>query len=364
KRLEIAKLDDMFTTRLVTEIPDALRSLLTALLEVKTLHTIDLSDNAFGMNTQAPLVEFLKAHTPLKHLYLNNNGLGPAAGVLVANALAELADKKEEARNNKVAYEVPPLETVLCGRNRLETGSMEAWSNAIQKHKDGLKTIKMQQDGIRKDGIPILLGDGLRYAKNIEVIDLQDNTFTVTGSTVLAEILPGLAGLRELGVSDCLLSARGFLKVAKSLAQGKNKNLEILRLQFNEINDKGLKELLDAVRDALPALKKLEINGNVLDEEDPSILGLREVFDKRRKDANKAAGKEEDEDEDEEDETWGLDELDELEEPDSDVEEEEEESEEEETAVKDATEAENEKVAEKKDKEVDELAKALDKTSI
>lgn len=360
-RLSVAKLDDMFTTRLLTEIPPALKALLTALLEVKTLQTIDLSDNAFGLNTQAPLVDFLKEHTPLRHLYLNNNGLGPNAGVLVADAVAELADKKEKARNDKVDYEVPPLETILCGRNRLETGSMEAWAKAIKKHKDGLKTIKMPQDGIRKDGIPVLLGDGLRYATGIEVIDLQDNTFTITGSSTLAEILPNLTEIRELGVSDCLLSARGFIKVAKALAKGKNTKLEILRLQFNEINDKGLKELVGAVKNALPALKKIEINGNVFEEEDPSVVELREVFDDRRKAANEAAGKDEDEDEEE----WGLDELDELEEPDSDAEEdEEEEEEEEEVIVKDAEEAENAKVAQEKDKSVDELAKTLDKTSI
>ncbi|KAI5306620.1 hypothetical protein KEM56_000052 [Ascosphaera pollenicola] len=361
-RLSVAKLDDMFTTRLVTEIPPALSALLTALLEVKTLQTIDLSDNAFGLNTQAPLVEFLKEHTPLRHLYLNNNGLGPKAGVLVADAVAELADKKEKARNDKVDYEVPPLETILCGRNRLETGSMEAWANAIKKHKNGLRTIKMPQDGIRKDGIPVLLGDGLRYATGIEVIDLQDNTFTVTGSSTLVAILPNLTEIKELGVSDCLLSARGFIKVAKALLKGNNKKLETLRLQFNEINDKGLKELVPAVRDALPALKKLEINGNVFDEEDPSVVGLREIFDERRRTANEAAGKDEDDDEEE----WGLDELDELEEPDSDAEEEdvEEEEEEQETVVKDAEAAENEKVAQEKDKNVDELAKTLDKTSI
>ncbi|KZZ88388.1 Leucine-rich repeat, ribonuclease inhibitor subtype [Ascosphaera apis ARSEF 7405] len=360
-RLSVAKLDDMFTTRLLTEIPPALKALLTALLEVKTLQTIDLSDNAFGLNTQAPLVDFLKEHTPLRHLYLNNNGLGPNAGVLVADAVAELADKKEKARNDKVDYEVPPLETILCGRNRLETGSMEAWAKAIKKHKDGLKTIKMPQDGIRKDGIPVLLGDGLRYATGIEVIDLQDNTFTITGSSTLAEILPNLTEIRELGVSDCLLSARGFIKVAKALAKGKNTKLEILRLQFNEINDKALKELVGAVKNALPALKKIEINGNVFEEEDPSVVELREVFDDRRKAANEAAGKDEDEDEEE----WGLDELDELEEPDSDAEEdEEEEEEEEEVIVKDAEEAENAKVAQEKDKSVDELAKTLDKTSI
>ncbi len=47
-----------------------------------------------------PLVEFLAAHVPLQHLYLNNNGLGPHAGILIADALSELHGKKEEARKS------------------------------------------------------------------------------------------------------------------------------------------------------------------------------------------------------------------------------------------------------------------------
>ncbi|KAI4122356.1 MAG: hypothetical protein LQ347_006528, partial [Umbilicaria vellea] len=46
KTLQIANLDDIFTSRLLSEIPPALSSLLTALLELPHLHTINLSDNA------------------------------------------------------------------------------------------------------------------------------------------------------------------------------------------------------------------------------------------------------------------------------------------------------------------------------
>ncbi|KAI5293706.1 hypothetical protein KEM52_005295, partial [Ascosphaera acerosa] len=287
--LAVVKLDDMFTTRLVTEIPPALSALLTALLDVKTLQTVDLSDNAFGLNTQAPLVEFLRQHVPLRHLLLSNNGLGPKAGVLVADALAELAQRKEEARTlQKEAkteaeaeagpdYEIPPLETILCGRNRLETGSMAAWARAVRAHGAGLKTLKLQQDGIRTEGILTLLGEGLRYARGLQVVDLQDNTFTAAGAATLARILPGLPALRELGVSDCLLGAKGWVKVARALATGCCAELQVLRLQFNEITAAGLAELVRAVL-ALPALRRVEVNGNVFDEEDTSVIVLREIF--------------------------------------------------------------------------------------
>jgi Ran GTPase-activating protein 1 len=93
---------------------------------------INLNDNAFGLNTQAPLVAFLSSHVPLQHLILNNNGLGPHAGILIADALTALHAKKVEAR--KAGEEVPDLETVICGRNRLENGSMTAWAKAYSLH--------------------------------------------------------------------------------------------------------------------------------------------------------------------------------------------------------------------------------------
>ncbi|KAK5702236.1 Ran GAP Rna1, partial [Elasticomyces elasticus] len=110
KGLEVAELADIFTSRLLSEIPQALTALLNALLEISTLHTVNLSDNAFGLNTQAPLVDFLSRHVPLRHLILNNNGLGPAAGTYIAEGLTKLADRKEEAR--KEGKEVALLESI------------------------------------------------------------------------------------------------------------------------------------------------------------------------------------------------------------------------------------------------------------
>ncbi|KAF2109462.1 ran GTPase activating protein 1 [Lophiotrema nucula] len=365
-KLQVANFADVFTGRLLSEIPPALAALLTSLLTLPDLHTVNLSDNAFGLNTQAPLVDFLSQHVPLRHLILNNNGLGPAAGVLVAEALTKLAEKKEAARREGKV--VPNLETVICGRNRLENGSMAAWATAYAAH-NKIKEIKMVQNGIRQEGITHLLTNGLSHATELNILDLQDNTFTATGAKALSNVVGKWTELKELGVGDCLLSARGGVALANALQKGKHTKLEVLRLQFNEITSKGIKGLADA-HTALPALRRIELNGNRFEEEDPSIEKLREVLE-ARKEAADGVGEDDEE-------YWGIDELDELEEESDDEEDEDEDakagSDEEEEGVnveeKAARqiiadqEAEDENVPQEKDQKVDDLADALAKTEI
>ena len=365
--LQIAKLDDIFTSRLLSEIPPALSSLLTSLLTLPNLYTVDLSDNAFGLNTQAPLVDFLSKHVALKHLILQNNGLGPNAGSLIANALNTLAERKAEARQE--GREVPDLETVICGRNRLESGSMAAWAKAYRAHQK-VKTVKMVQNGIRQDGVSLLLKEGLMECRQLEVLDLQDNTFTITGAKALAEVVEGWKDLRELGIGDSLLGSRGARDLAQVLEKGENKQLQVLRLQFNEIDDKGVQVILKAAKHGLPALRRVELNGNKFSEDDEGVEGLRTLLDGRKDEAGENMA----------DEEWGLDELDELEEEsdedeevdasNEDDEDDEERDDEKESGikgldiVKDADLVEDSKVSQKKDEDVDRLADALGKTEI
>ena len=199
---KIANLADIFTGRLLNEIPAALEALLTALLTLPQLHTINLSDNAFGFNTQAPLIAFLSAHTPLRHLILTNNGLGPEAGAKIAAALTTLAARKKHAG----AGGAPKLETVVCGRNRLENGSMAAWAGAYAAHAPGLVEVKMVQNGIRQEGVAQLLRTGLVHATGLRVLDLQDNTFTAMGARALSEVVGGWS---ELRVCVCVCGGGG-----------------------------------------------------------------------------------------------------------------------------------------------------------
>lgn len=358
-KLEFADLHDIFTGRLVEEIPPALNDLLVALLSCQQLTKIDLSDNAFGLKTKDPLIDFLAKHVPLQHLILNNNGMGPIAGASIAEALTELAKKKDAAR--KDGKTVPDLESVVCGRNRLENGSMEAWAEAYRAH-DGMKSVKMTQNGIRPEGISLLISNGLSACQNLEVVDLQDNTFTNRGATALAKTLSRWSHLKELGVGDSLLGGRGSIKVFETLAAGHNKEVEILRLEFNDITPSGVKALLQAAHEGLPVLRRVELNGNKFEEEDPSVEDLAALLSERKDEHGSSQDPEN---------HWGVGDLDELEGEDEDEEEEEEQDEgddeeeqKREKVLEEAALAEEATVPLEKDPDVDALADILGQTKV
>jgi Ran GTPase-activating protein 1 len=240
---------------------------------------------------------------------------------------------------------------------------MGAWAKAYAAHR-GVREVKMIQNGIRQEGITYLLKDGLSHASQLRVLDLQDNTFTALGARALSDVVGGWTQLQELGVGDCLLSGRGGVMLGKALQEGNNAKLEVLRLQFNEIDAEGVKGLADA-HEKLPALRRVELNGNRFSEDDEGVEKLREVLEARKEKADGVG---------EGDEYWGLDELDELEDESDEEEEEGAESGDEEEGVEveekaarevaAAQQAEEENVPLENDKSVNDLADTLRKTQI
>jgi len=87
KTLRIAGMSDIFTGRLITEIPDSLRALCDALVDHEELEEIHLSDNAFGGRSAEPMVNLLTNNHHIRLLNLSNNGLGVTGGTIVADAL-------------------------------------------------------------------------------------------------------------------------------------------------------------------------------------------------------------------------------------------------------------------------------------
>ena len=233
---------------------------------------------------------------------------------------------------------------------------MNAWARMYSLH-SGVKEVKMVQNGIRQEGISHLLSEGLKHTKSIKILDLQDNTFTILGSRALAGVISGWTEIVELGVGDSLLGAKGGVLVANALAKGSNKNLEILRLQFNDLTSTSLEAFVKATQSSLPALRKVEITGNKFSEENAHLETLKDLLEARKEETAGDVVVEDD---------WGLDSLSDLEGSDSDEDEEEEEEKQEqehvrEKLIQDAEEAQEEPVIGRKDPEVDDLAKELEK---
>jgi len=71
---------------LISEIPHALSAICDALADHPTLEELDLSDNAFGGRCAENMVNFLETNQSVQRFKLNNNGMGPAGGTIIANA--------------------------------------------------------------------------------------------------------------------------------------------------------------------------------------------------------------------------------------------------------------------------------------
>ncbi|KAJ9096560.1 hypothetical protein QFC20_006418 [Naganishia adeliensis] len=309
KSLKIADFADVFTGRLISEIPHALSAICDALATHPTLVELDLSDNAFGGRCAENMVNFLETNQSVQVFKLNNNGMGPAGGTIIANAIRKNADTlKSQGKESN-------LRTVVCGRNRLENGSAPAWAAAFAAHQN-LREVRLPQNGIRPEGIK-LLAEGLSKCPHLECLDLQDNTATESGTRAISAALPSWPNLHTLNLSDLLLSPRGGISLATALAKGTNRHLHTLKLQFGEIDARAIHILAKGIGEHLSELTCLELNGNRADPEEECIERVR--------DALASHGHED-----------ALDELDEMEEPESDDEEdasaeEEEEQDEEET---------------------------------
>ncbi|KAI1794972.1 RNI-like protein [Ganoderma leucocontextum] len=294
QKLRIANFADIFTGRLITEIPLALSAICDALIGKPTLVEIDLSDNAFGGRSVDPLVPFLSSARPLRVLKLNNNGLGPAGGAVIADALSRLADslpKDTEVKSN--------LRTIICGRNRLEDGSADAWAAALAAH-GTLEEVRMPQNGIRMAGIAAL-AKALAANPGLLHLDLQDNTFAAEGGKAFARELAGGVWplLRVLNLSDCVIGEEGEVSpVVEALAKGLHTKLETLQLQNDNLEAAEF-ALLAGVVVKLPALKRVEAQWNEVDEDDESVAALLTAL---RKQGGKLIMNDEEEEEEEEEE--------------------------------------------------------------
>lgn len=135
----------------------------------------------------------------------------------------------------------------------------------------------MIQNGIRMEGIEAI-ADGLQGCKGLEVLDLQDNTATRSGTRAIVRVLPSWPELRVLNLSDCLLSSAGGIALGTALAGGSNPKLEELRLQYGEFDKRTVELLATAVSQHLKELKVLELNGNKFEAEDECVERLKEAL--------------------------------------------------------------------------------------
>ncbi|XP_043110208.1 ran GTPase-activating protein 1b [Puntigrus tetrazona] len=270
RELEQCHWSDLFTGRLRSEIPPALKSLGSALMTSGARLThLDLSDNAFGPDGVKGIESLLKSSAcyTLCELRLNNCGMGIGGGMVLASALTE-CHKQSSAAGSPLR-----LKVFIAGRNRLENDGATALAKAF-KLLGSLEEVHMPQNGINHSGITAL-ATAVKHNPNLQVLNLNDNTFTKRGSIAMAEAIRHLQCLKVINFGDCLVRSEGAIAIAGALREGLP-FLRELNLSFGEICEAAAVVVAKAVRDKAN-LEKLDLNGNSFGEE--GCEALREVME-------------------------------------------------------------------------------------
>uniref|UniRef100_A0A8C2AUI5 Ran GTPase-activating protein 1 n=1 Tax=Cyprinus carpio TaxID=7962 RepID=A0A8C2AUI5_CYPCA len=270
RELEQCHWSDLFTGRLRSEIPPALKSLGCSLMTSGARLThLDLSDNAFGPDGVKGIESLLKSSAcyTLCELRLNNCGMGIGGGMVLASALTE-CHKQSSAAGSPLR-----LKVFIAGRNRLENDGATALAKAF-KLLGSLEEIHMPQNGINHPGITAL-ATAIKHNPNLQVLNLNDNTFTKRGSIAMAEAIRYLQCLKVINFGDCLVRSEGAIAIAGALRKGLP-FLRELNLSFGEICEAAAVVVAKAVRGKAD-LEKLDLNGNCFGEE--GCEALREVME-------------------------------------------------------------------------------------
>ncbi|XP_035515344.1 ran GTPase-activating protein 1b [Morone saxatilis] len=300
---------DMFTGRLRSEIPTALRSLGSALMSAGArLTELDLSDNAFGPDGVKGIEQLLKSpscHT-LRELKLNNCGMGIGGGKILAEALIE-------CHRQSSAHGAPlKLRVFIAGRNRLENEGARALAKAFQLM-GSLEEVHVPQNGINYAGV-MALASAMRHNPELRVLNFNDNTFTKKGTLAMAQALRHLRNVQVINFGDCLVRSEGAIALAAVVREGLP-ILKELNLSFGEITEAAALVVAQAVTDK-PHMEKVDLNGNCLGEE--GCEALREAMENMEK-GDMLASLSDDEGEPDEDEEDDDEDEDEEEEEDDDA---------------------------------------------
>lgn len=228
-------LNDMFTSRLKSEIPDALTYIFNGVNESGAkLITLNLNDNAIGPVTMPALLPFLKSDScsTLQALKLNNCGLGTKGGAMLSTALPELQQLNE----------------LIIGRNRLEIDGIRDISNALSKLSN-LEVLELPQNGTKGEGIDAL-AQAIMANRKLRVLNLNDNCLKEKGA-ILGEAIASLNQTEKINFGDCLLSTAGAIEIVKAVQEAIQRNgrscLQEIWLNGNEIGPRALDSIISAV---------------------------------------------------------------------------------------------------------------------
>ncbi|KAI5190456.1 Ran GTPase-activating protein 1 [Nematocida sp. AWRm77] len=256
--IEVLIFKGIFTQKTKEEVVQSLRHIVEHVKLLPNVSYFDMSDNALSLHGMNILAELIEGMQSLKHLVLNNNGIGRDGGEFLSQCLTTLSGRSSK------------LLSIEAGRNRLED-SAEKLAKSLELF-PYLESVKLYQNSIGSVAIGEVLNS--LYKLDIRVLDLADNFLLEHGATVLSKCLSKW-NLDILDVSDCLIRDEGFEILAEKITdkvrmQGELVGERVFNLSYNDFTSKSLSDT-KAFLEKFPSIQ-IHFTGNMFTEEDIAEL--------------------------------------------------------------------------------------------
>ena len=233
---------------------EALGFFSTVIPKLISLQELNLAGNPIGDGEAVELIRTLyHCKTPLRHLYLDDTGIGEedcaSLTILISSTdLEELDVSDNNLSSNSVTsimngiLQNNTIRTLRMSSSQFSVDNCTSLSSILQQSMCQLKKLYITRCNIDSGGA-LQLAAGLTHNQSLEVIYISGNPIGDTGAAALFNNTT----LRELYMTSCKITSKGFIEVASSLT--KNTTLQLLDVKGNSLGMDGAKAVSKMITD-------------------------------------------------------------------------------------------------------------------
>ncbi|XP_078149246.1 RAN GTPase-activating protein 1-like [Carex rostrata] len=221
-------------------------------LEGSVLRYLNLSDNAMGEKGVRAFEALLSSQKELEELYLMNDGISEEA----AKALSELIPSTDKFK-------------VLHFHNNMTGDEGAVAISEVVKKSPLLENFRCSSTRVGAEG-GIALAEALGACVNMKKLDLRDNLFGVEAGLALSKTITKLTSLKEIYLSYLNLEDEGTKEIVNALKSAVP-GLEVLEMAGNEITAAAAPVVV-ALLAATQNLKKLGLSENEFKDEGAIVI--------------------------------------------------------------------------------------------
>eukprot|EP00565_Helicotheca_tamesis_P008513 CAMPEP_0185725720 /NCGR_PEP_ID=MMETSP1171-20130828/1910_1 /TAXON_ID=374046 /ORGANISM="Helicotheca tamensis, Strain CCMP826" /LENGTH=505 /DNA_ID=CAMNT_0028393913 /DNA_START=44 /DNA_END=1561 /DNA_ORIENTATION=+ len=265
-KITVADLSDIIASRMEDEGLQVLQTICDAFAH-SSLIEVDLSDNAMGSKGIKACRAVLSGQAgSLERLSLCNNGLSGTSMQEVADILTDGGEDDEIVCER--------LKKIHFFNNMSGDVGCVAFARILSRCTGRLTDVRFSGTRAGSEGsaliASILEGMGDEKVKNIERLDLADNSFGPEGANNLGTALGRCSNLKYLNLRDCLLEDDGTGIVCRAIWSS-DSPIEHLDISGNEITRHGAKSVAELIEEN-ETLKVL-----LLEENELTSLGVKTI---------------------------------------------------------------------------------------